>query len=382
MRTKVSKNVFIRDGIIYVQGAISGVFKKYSTGKKDSKLNRDWCKKNWKQVLLRINDEKVNKKNKRMEKEDFHTLAMLSFESNKNNRKATTNRLHLCNYDNHIKKWFKDYDIKTIKPIDIQLWQNKLIDKGLEINTIKSIRNTLTSILRTALENEFIMSSPSRLVRLPTRPDEVEEEKILPFSLSEMKSILSGSTGQMQNMFQVLFFTGMRVGECFGLKWGDINFKSNTIHIQRAIKDYKITTTKTKRSRVIDILPLTKDALFAQRNLTGHLDGFIFLNERKTFFGDSKTPTRYFKRVLKFCGIDARVLYQCRHTFASLMISEGEDILWTSHMLGHKDVDTTLKYYAKYIKNKESKRAVFLNDFKQENCPNTVQSNFAFSRSS
>ena len=44
---------------------------------------------------------------------------------------------------------------------------------------------------------------------------------------------------------------------------------------------------------------------------------------------------------------DKRYLYQLRHSFATMMISEGEDILWVSGMLGHKNSDITLKSYAK-----------------------------------
>jgi integrase len=49
-----------------------------------------------------------------------------------------------------------------------------------------------------------------------------------------------------------------------------------------------------------------------------------------------------------------------RHSFASLMISSGEDILWVSNMLGHKDSSMTLEVYAKYVKQTDKKRAEFL----------------------
>lgn len=53
--------------------------------------------------------------------------------------------------------------------------------------------------------------------------------------------------------------------------------------------------------------------------------------------------------------------YQMRHTFASMKISNGEDILWAASMLGHKDSSMTLEKYARYIPRKDKKRAVFLN---------------------
>lgn len=49
-----------------------------------------------------------------------------------------------------------------------------------------------------------------------------------------------------------------------------------------------------------------------------------------------------------------------RHSFASLMISNGEDILWVSHMLGHSTPNMAMKKYAKYIKQGRKQRASFL----------------------
>ena len=66
------------------------------------------------------------------------------------------------------------------------------------------------------------------------------------------------------------------------------------------------------------------------------------------------------KRTLKEAGVDYRTIYNTRHTFASMMIANGEDILWVSHMLGHSHSEMTLRKYAKYIKNDKKKRATFL----------------------
>ncbi len=45
-----------------------------------------------------------------------------------------------------------------------------------------------------------------------------------------------------------------------------------------------------------------------------------------------------------------------------MMLSNGEDILWVSHTLGHKNSSITLEVYARYIKSKEKKRGSFLEE--------------------
>ena len=43
-----------------------------------------------------------------------------------------------------------------------------------------------------------------------------------------------------------------------------------------------------------------------------------------------------------------RPIYQTRHTFASIMLNQGENLMWVSAMLGHSDSNITLKKYGKY----------------------------------
>ena len=81
---------------------------------------------------------------------------------------------------------------------------------------------------------------------------------------------------------------------------------------------------------------------------------YVFTSRlNKPYHSAIKISTTYWKKVLKELEIPYRNLYQMRHTFASLMISSGEDILWVSSMLGHKNANITLQVYAKYIKNQE-----------------------------
>ena len=63
--------------------------------------------------------------------------------------------------------------------------------------------------------------------------------------------------------------------------------------------------------------------------------------------------SHFWKKTLNEQNIPFRNMYQMRHTFASLMISKGENILWVSKMLGHKDTSMTLDVYAQYMPQKD-----------------------------
>ena len=53
-------------------------------------------------------------------------------------------------------------------------------------------------------------------------------------------------------------------------------------------------------------------------------------------------------------------IYQICHSFTDLMISNGEDVLGVSNMLGHKHSSMTLEKYARYVRQKNRERALFL----------------------
>ncbi|TLD79862.1 site-specific integrase [Helicobacter sp. MIT 05-5293] len=186
------------------------------------------------------------------------------------------------------------------------------------------------------------------------------QRQILPLSLDEIKLILSVCQDHYFKLFlQVAIFTGMRTGELFALTFDDVDFENDKICVCKSQERARkvITSTKTHKSRYIDMLPLAKAALLELERIhktTAQRSEMIF-----TF-----TPENaLFKwhTLLESLNLAKRPLYQTRHTFATLMLTHNEEILWISAMLGHKSLSTTLDYYVKYLPQAK-KRATFLDD--------------------
>ena len=156
--------------------------------------------------------------------------------------------------------------------------------------------------------------------------------------------------------------TGARSGELIGLKWEDVDFSNLEISIQRSIKEGIISTPKIENStRVIDILDSLLPYLKAQYEITGQFNSYIFLNQQNEHFYDIKRiRNTHWKKDLIKANLEYRPIYHTRHSFASLMLSNNEDILWVSNMLGHTDSTMTLSKYSRYIKRDKKKRGVFL----------------------
>ena len=139
------------------------------------------------------------------------------------------------------------------------------------------------------------------------------------------------------------------------MKWSDIDFDKKQINIYKTIVNKKIGPVKTLSSkRKIDMLPLAELALQEQYEITSNYE-FIFISSQKKPFYSHDIINLRLKKVLKANKIQVRKLYNLRHTFASQLIAAGEDITWVSKTLGHKDTQTTLMYYAKFIKKAKTK---------------------------
>jgi integrase len=361
MTSKNKQGYTIRDNKIYVRGTIDGVYKRYSIKKEATKMNIAWIKKNHRQELLRIHKSKETPK----VSTDFIKYAMQNFELKASMRRENTTNDYKAIFKSKIAPYFKNYDIKDITRNDLMVWQNNIAKSGISGKTINNIRSVFNTILEEARKDEIIEKNYFTLV------DRIKIIKptIEPFSLDEVKLILSLATeSQQKNFIQLAFFTGMRSGELLGLRWEDINFVSNTISIKRAILEGKVTPPKTPASiRTIDMLPLALDAILKQKSKTYLRMGFVFLNQFGNHFYDNSTFRRgFWKNLLTLAQLNQRDLYQTRHTFASIMISAGEDITWVSYMLGHTEISTTLNKYTRFIKSAKIKRASFLDNFFEE----------------
>ena len=99
------------------------------------------------------------------------------------------------------------------------------------------------------------------------------------------------------------------------------------------------------------MLPPVEQALISQKQHTLLQGGKIFLNPRsgKPWTGDKQIRELYWHQLLKRANVRYRNPYQTRHTFASMMLSAGENLSWVSNQMGHSNVLITAQIYARWI---------------------------------
>lgn len=358
-----------RGGIVYVHGTINGTRYRLSTEKLANATNLKWVENNWRKVLEGlISHQSGTEVSECVSVEEFGYKSLASHK-----REELTVREYKGIFENYIldhvsKKdgvekrtaLFRRIPLNKITPMDLRTWQTRLLNSGLSGSRVHNIRTVFRGIFKDAVDEKIITENPFDKVEGVSKG----EPEINPFTMKEVKEIIANAEGFFKAMVTVAFFTGLRTGELISLEWGDINFIEKKISVRRSRRSGITKKPKTKNSiRQIDMLPVVEQALREQYKQTGLGGKDVFISQRGQGFSNAGTLTQnYWHPLLKRCLLGSRDFYNTRHTFATMMISNNEDILWVSKMMGHKDSSVTLKIYAKYREDRSVRRAAFVDD--------------------
>lgn len=379
-----------RGNIVWVNGTVKGQkHHRMSTGKVFSKASMNFVEKNW-ESLIQDHFEKEKSLAERKAMLTFRDFLPRSLELRTETASKGSVRDYELSINKHILPIFGELKFDEITIPSVKDWQRNLrLKSNLSHKTIIGLRAMLSGVLSHAIEEGLTSVNTISQTKAPAKKlfiqydefgnmldhkgREINDDKLDPFSLEDVWKLINAAEGQFKNILTLLFFTGMRTGEMVTLRWSDIDWNNETIHIQRGNNSsHEIGTTKTGSFRKSTLLPPVLEALREQYKLTGLKGGFIFLAQDGGRYKTYDTFRKYhWKNLLIRMGHSYRKFYQTRHTFASIMLSEGEDIIWVSSiMLGHSEVATTYKFYAKYIKPKNKKHADFLNHERTNNVQN------------
>jgi len=386
---KVYLHAYKRGNIVWVKGTIKNQSHyRMSTSKEFSKANMNYVEKHW-EDLLKEHFEKENYFLQRKAMLTFCEFLPRSLELRSETASEGSVRDYESSINKHIIPMFGNDKFDEITIPKIKDWQKSLREEAkLAQKTIIGLRAMFSGVLNHAIEEGVATANVISQTKAPDKKlfiqydefgnlldhkgREIDDDTLDPFTLDDVWKLIDAAEGQFKLILTILFFTGMRTGEMVTLKWSDIDWNNETIHIQRANNSsHEIGTTKTGVSRKVTILPIVMNALREQYKDTGLQGGFIFLAQDGGRYKTYDTFRKYhWKNLLLRTGYAYRKFYQTRHTFASIMLSKGEDIIWVSKiMLGHSEVATTYKFYARYIQSSDKKHAGFLDD----ECTNNVQ---------
>lgn len=253
--------------------------------------------------------------------------------------------------------------------------KNSVTGKPLSEHTVEGVHACICGILSDAMEGGYLDHNPAwRTYKYSGKKKEKtiadEETMRLVMKALEKESI------KYETYFKLIIATGMRRGECCGLKWCDIDWEQRSIHICRnAVKvtdeEIFVKEPKTRAGDRYVYFSAEMESLlreyqrecayitetYDQRQLTD--DDFLFRRQGARLPMTPTTFTYRFKLILKKNGLPQELnVHSLRHTAASLMIAGGTDAATVAGILGHNQPSTTLDIYTHaFDKNKKAASA-------------------------
>ncbi|HAR1782174.1 MULTISPECIES: site-specific integrase [Enterococcus] len=314
----------------------------------------------------------------------FRTIYEEWLPSYKNRVQETTYQRTKDLFRLHILPKFGDKSISKITPVHCQ---NAINDWAVKYTNIKQLKSYSSQIFEYAIFAELLQRNPMTNTKLPKREKKESENY---FSLEELKEFLEilNKEESLKHIliFQLLITTGVRKGELSALRWVDVNFEEQLLHIGKSYATIRTedpnATRKTIRIQkntknvsserilpidfqTIELLKLWKKEQaeellqFGINTKTKNQLIFTYVNAdgaiNQPLHADySNNIMKRLEKKYKFKHV---TIHGLRHTHATLLLEGGASIKETQDRLGHKNAETTLNTYS-HVTEKAQRNAV------------------------
>jgi integrase len=265
------------------------------------------------------------------------------------NRAYSTKAAYKSYLDNWILPRWRRYLLKEVKTVAVEEWLSQL---SMACGTKAKLRSIMSAIFKHAMRHEWADKNPISLVRQSAK------REVIPavLDLTEISALLSTLEHPFRQMVFLAAATGLRASELLALQWGDIRFDSLEICLGRGVVHQIIGDLKTEASR--KPLPLDPDlaqSLLVWRRLSpfNRQADWVFASpdmEGKQPYWPENLLRRHIRPAARRCGINKRIGWHTfRHSYATHLKANGEDIKVVQESLRHANSRITLDTYTQAL---------------------------------
>ena len=244
----------------------------------------------------------------------------------------------------HLVPFFGPYQLSEVTPALVQRFQSEKVAEGkLSPNTVGKAMTLLKEMLGHAVQWEYLRANPAQHVK-KVRSVRPEMDFLTP---TEVTRFLEKCSPGFRPLFTTAVLTGMRRGELLGLQWGDLDWASSSIRVRRSLYKGKFVEPKSARGyRTISMTPHLESTLRRHRLASPHSEAdLVFCGQTGGPLDPDNLVKREFLPALRRAGLRQIRFHDLRHTFASLMIHQGENVKLIQEALGHASVQVTIDRY-------------------------------------
>jgi site-specific recombinase XerD len=212
--------------------------------------------------------------------------------------------------------------------------------RRLSDKTIANIVIPLRTALKTAVREGLIRHNPSQSLALPRREEDPdnEEAEVKVFSRGQLATVLSAAPDEHGLLLELLAGCGLRISEAVTLQRRDFRLDDGPaeVRVRRAYVKGRIVPPRSRHGRRSILMPASlvgkvRTALDVE---LGEPADLFFMSDGGAFLDADALRRRMLKPLVEEAGAGWAAFHTFRHTFASIHISEGTDIVTLSRALG------------------------------------------------
>jgi integrase len=266
-------------------------------------------------------------------------------------------------------RWMRDmlaYSLKAFGPVSVRELLPENIGRWIKhlpvsAKTKQHALGAMRQVLRAGVTWDYLAVNPARPAAVKSPPSQPPD--IVPFESWDEVFAVAEEAGRYGPLVVFACATGLRPEEWSALQWRDIDRSARRCSIRRTWASGELRY-EGKREASLRTVLLADVALDALDGLPQPLrsDQLVFPATEGGYVSLSNWRRRVWYPALERSGLERRPLYQMRHTFATLALAAGMPVDFVSRQLGHTDIRTTLRFYARYIPALEERHLAMLND--------------------
>lgn len=263
--------------------------------------------------------------------------------------------------------------LQRLSAQDLAGLYSRLLDGGLSPSSVGVVHRVIHRALTQAERWDLVGRNVADLVDPPRAP----HREMQALTAEQCGRFLAAASKErLYALYALALGTGMRQSELLGLRWLDVDLDDGAVTVRQQLtriphKGYSFSEPKSARSRRTLALPSFVVAALREhrkRQLEERLIagsewrdlGLVFTNA----FGAPLEATNLIKRsyapLLERAGLPRIRFHDLRHTAATLLLSQGENIKLVAEQLGHADVALTLRVYGHVLPHQQRAAATKL----------------------
>ena len=245
--------------------------------------------------------------------------------------------------------YFKEKRLSEIKPRDVIAWQNEMLNyrdkngKAYSPTYLKTLHGQLSAILNHAVRFYGLKSNAAATAGCMGSE---KHKEMLFWTTEEYKKFSEAVIDKPVSFyaFEMLYWTGMRLGELLALTMEDFDFEKNTVRINKSYQRLQgqdvITTPKTPKSNRTIKLPK-----FLAEEMQEYFAMLYDQTPTDRIFLVTKSFLHHeMERGCKLSGVKKIRIHDLRHSHISHLIDLGFSAVAIADRVGHESIDITYRY--------------------------------------